>query len=433
MNGKNPPDLSDKNMAKLLRASTEEPNADFERRLIKSTLREVRRERKRLETGKSTRRWWRWAVAASATVAIALLLVWGVFHGPHKPAGVVRNLYGFVSVRNGTDPKPISQSADLQPGQWIETAAGSEAEILLEDRSRLLARPRTRLQIKQSNGTKTVRLEDGFLRIEAAKRDPGRSLSLETPGARIEIVGTKFDVHVVQRRDGRKQTRVSVAAGEVNLESGGKQVVLPANTEGIAEEGRAPVRRSLTPEVNEMIRLIQLNQRMAAESNLPAGVPTIIDFRADGTATVWTVATLKHPQSSRSSLRLEGIQNGVAAFSIEGAPLVTRLQGDALEVEIPHASTQTGPTGSVILSIASVSGIFQRAGEGAIGFERPPAASPLLSLFQFRLPGNAHIEEISPKPIEIREAFSRKVVTVAANCEEFPVPGLAETQPMGGI
>ena len=44
----------------------------------------------------------------------------------------------------------------------------------------------------------------------AAKQAPGNSLTIETPGAKITVPGTRLDVHVVERLDGRKQTRVSV-------------------------------------------------------------------------------------------------------------------------------------------------------------------------------------------------------------------------------
>jgi len=432
MNEENPPDVTDENLSRLLRVSGEEPDLEFQRRLIESTLREVHRERARLKTGKRRNRRWRWVLAASGTAAIVLLFVWGVFRRGPQTAGLVKNLYGIVSIENGSEPKTVTQSADIRAGQWIETSSGSEAEVMLEDNSRLLARPRTRLQIKESNGAKTVRLEDGFLRVEAAKQNPGHPLTFETPGARIEVVGTEFDVHVVEKTDGRKQTRVSVTAGEVELESGGKQIALPPNTEGNAEEGRPPVRRSLTPEVNEMIRLIELNQSLADESNLAAGVPAIIEFQADGTATVWTVVTLERSDSGWSRLHLEGFENGLRAFSLEGVGLATRRKDDTLEMELPKSSAPNVRTVRVILSLTGVPDVFRPAAEGEVRFDRPSAVSPVLNLYQFRLPRNAQIEEISPKPVEIREAFSRKLVTIAANCAAFPVPGLATTQRRGG-
>ena len=96
--------------------------------------------------------------------------------------------------------------------------------------------------------------------MDAAKQAPSNSLTIETPGAKITVLGTRLDVHVVERLDGRKQTRVSVLSGEVELESAGRKIVLLPNMEGVADQGGPPLARSLTAEVNEMIRLVDETQ-----------------------------------------------------------------------------------------------------------------------------------------------------------------------------
>ena len=411
----------DANLKRLLNSSVKEPDSTFESELIESVLEEVRRERRGVESNRLRGRRLGFAVAIAAVI-VATVLLWGALQSVPGKVGLVRNVYGSVIVKNGTPPKTVTETAEILSGQWVETLSGSKAEIVLNDRSRLLTRPRTLVRIMQRKRGGEVLLEKGFLNVEAAGQPPGKLLAIETPGAKITVHGTELDVQVGQRPDGPKQTRVSVASGKVELEAAGEKVVLLREMEGIVEEGKPPVRRSITPEVNEivneMIRLIELNDQLAAQSNVPAGSPAIVDFNDDGTATVWTVASIQNATTADSvqySLRGDHPAFRIKVFSLEGAALPVTGQGKTVHVDLSDAPVKPGQTMKIIVKVPDVRGLF-RAEEGSVfEFDRPASASPVLTLFQFHLPESAHVEQICPAPIEAHKTVLGLVVTVASD------------------
>jgi len=281
MNGKMPKDVPEENVRRLIESSAVEPEPDFQRRLMAAVLEEVRPPRA-LGRGRKTG----WAVALIAAAAVvAAIVVWSIPRGvirradstdpgPNSPseagpvleAGQVRKLSGLVSLQNGPSLRHVDQVEYVHVGQWVETCSESEAAILLPDESRLSIGPHSRVRIAgKTEGTRLV-MERGALQVEAAKQPPGNSLIIETPEATVTVLGTRLEVHVVQTHDGHKQTRVCVLSGKVELESAGRKIVLPANMEGITNEGEPPIIRPLTAEVNEMARLVERTEVLAAGS-----------------------------------------------------------------------------------------------------------------------------------------------------------------------
>lgn len=272
MSGKTPKDIPEENVRRLIESSAVEPQADLQRRLVATVLDEVRPPRAH---GPDRKTGWTVALLAAAGV-VAVFVVWnfprGAFQevdfthpGPNAPShagvvpevGQVRKVSGLVSLQDGQLLRHVDQIEYVRPGQWVETCAESEAAILLPDKSRLSVGPHGRVRIAGTTDGQRLVVERGVLQVEAAKQPPGNSLTIETPAATITVLGTRFEVHVVLTHDGRKQTRVCVLSGEVELESAGRKIVLPANMEGIADEGEPPSIRSLTTEVNEMVRLVE--------------------------------------------------------------------------------------------------------------------------------------------------------------------------------
>ena len=137
----------------------------------------------------------------------------------------------------------------------VRTRAGSKAQILLPDQSKLIPEPRTSLHIARTWHGPRITLEQGTLSLEAAKQPTGKAITIESSRAHIKVLGTKLDVRRVEKPSGKQQTRVRVLSGQVELESGGQKVQLLPGTEGVADENQPPTRVSLVFEVNELIEL----------------------------------------------------------------------------------------------------------------------------------------------------------------------------------
>ena len=263
MNDMMPSTHYEKNLGRLLKTSVAQPDAAFLKKMLNAVSEEVRRERSAQPVARRHSRVMYWSSAiAAAAILLVMFFTWKPITIEQPLAGKVRAVYGLVAL--GADHTSINLQQDqptsvenwevIKSGAWVSTRWGSQAEVLLSDRSRIFSRPQSVFKVENSTKGDTIVLKQGWLSIEAAKQAPDKVLRVETPGVRIAILGTKLDVHLVQKPDGRQQTRVSVTEGQVEMESGGAKIILPANTEGIADEGSSPLRRCLTPEINELVR-----------------------------------------------------------------------------------------------------------------------------------------------------------------------------------
>jgi hypothetical protein len=282
----------------------------------------------------------------------------------------------------------------------------------LADRSRLLSHSRTSIRLESGRKGEKILMQEGWLSVEAAKQAPGKELRIETPSARISVLGTRFDVRLVQKPNGRKQTRVSVTSGQVAMESGGKSILLPANTEGVADEGNAPQRRCLTLEINEMARLRKMNEQRASEKGGRAGSPAIVEFQGDASAVVWAMARLNGTEQTTHTLQLKRDVASAEVFTEEGSPLAARLSGRSLDVQLPGARTAKDSRNWIVLKLVGVQGLFSEQEKGIVACDLAGDGSKTLSLLQFRLPEKARIEEIKPYPIETTKSLSRQVITI---------------------
>ncbi len=406
--------IFEENLSKMLKSSMKKSGSAFEENLSQAVLAEVHQQR--LTANK--RLFFKKISFAAAAAVIFIAAVWFTRPGPVGSVGQVRNLYGIVTVGDGRTSENIVEAADIRSGQWIETLSGSKAEIVLSDQSRLLPAPRTVFQVLNGKHGHRILLKQGYMAVQAAKQPSGKSLMIKTNGSRVKILGTTLDVRLVNKPDGSKQTRVSVASGRVELESSGRKVLLPANTEGIADEGKTPVKRPLNLEVSEMVRLFNKNHEMATQSNVNAGLPTIIDFKGGSTAEVWTMVPyekLEEAQPGQYVLKLKYPAFGATVFTFEGKQLPVHSKGRTLHIDFSEMDLNALQTEPLILKLPEVKGIFQAGEENFVRFDRPSGLHPMVTLFQFRLPELANIEHIYPEPIETAEKLNKLVVTVATN------------------
>ena len=421
----------EQNLQRLLTASVSQ-SAGCESRLLASVLTEVKAQRR------TRRRVLRfpamWAGLAAAAILLLAVGLWqhrtrtpsdsptagpGIVANPPR-IGQVREFYGLVSLRNGEPNHPASPAQAIHSGQWIETRWGSQAEILLDDQSRFLVQPCSLVQIDQKD-MKRIQLENGAFSAEVARQPAGKPLMIQTPAAQIQVLGTKLDVQVVVKPNGRKQTRVTVTSGRVRMDSADRQVLLLPNMEGIAEEGQAPVTRCLTSEVNEMARLIRRSLPLAQQAGLAAGSPTIIDFNDDTSATVWAVAPVENCGSEllrQYVLPRTRSAGSVQVFTLQGAALPVQPVEQGWRVDLSLCPVGQGEQTQLIVRMPDVQGLFRSAGSGSFTFDQPTGGTKAFSLVQVRLPAAASITEVIPKPLETRETLSRLIVTIPAESQQ---------------
>jgi ferric-dicitrate binding protein FerR (iron transport regulator) len=426
--------IFEQNVQRLLASHGGLPTS-LELRLLDSVLAEVRAARCQRRRTLRVVAWWAGAAAAAAAVLLTAVGLW-YLHGRTIPKvtpggagtvakapriGELTEFYGLVSLRNGGPRHGARPAQEIRSGQRIETGWGSQAQVLLDDQSTFLVQPCSLLQIEQKDA-KLIKLESGAFFAEVARQPAGRPLMIQTPAAEIRVLGTKFDVHVVQKATGRRQTRVSVASGVVEMSSAGRTLRLPANTEGIAEEGTEPQRRSLTSEVNEIRRLLEKTAAAATSTGTQPGSPVIIEFNGDATATVWEVMTVTNNTSQpmwHHTLRCGVAQAAVQVFTPEGSPLEVRKQDGAWQVAVAPGQENLPPGESVqqIVRTTGVPGLFQACGGGVFTFDAPGGGTGTTSLVQLRLPSESMVQEIAPPPIETVQTPSRLIVTVQANTQ----------------
>lgn len=412
-------DIFEENLSKMLNSAMEKADSAFDENLTKAVLTEVDRQRSALRYRLIFKKM---SLAAAAVIVIAAIRF--AKQGPAESVGLLRNIYGIVTVSNGNTSEKVLETADIRPEQWIETLSGSKAEILLKDNSKLWPAPRTVLQINNGKNGQQILLQRGFVAIEAAKQPAGKSLTIKTDGSQVRVLGTSLDVRLVKKPDGSKRTRVSVASGSVELESSGEKVLLSANTEGIADEGKTPVKRPSNLEVSEMVRLFNKNNELARQSNVDTGLPAIIDFKGGSTAAVWTMVPyekLEKTGAGHYSLKLKYPASGARVFTLEGAELPVSNQGRNLQIDFSGLDIDTSQINKIVLHLPEIKGIFQ-SGEGSIiHFDRSAGSYPIVTLFQFRLPESANIEQIYPEPIETARKLNKLVITVATDSLAFEV------------
>jgi len=412
-------DIFEENLSKMLNSARNKTDSAFEENLTKAVLTEVDKQRSALRYRLFFKRM---SFAAAAVIVIAA--IWLANQGPAESVGHLRNIYGIVTISNGNTPEKVIETADICAGQWIETLSGSKAEILLKDKSKLWPAPRTVLKICNGRGGQQILLQRGFVAIEAAKQSSGKSLTIKTDGSKVRVLGTNLDVRLVKKPDGSKRTRVSVASGSVELESSGKKVLLSANTEGIADEGKTPVKRPSNLEVNEMVRLFSRNNKLAIQSKVNAGLPAIIDFKGGSSAAVWTIVPhdkLKETNAGQYLLKLKYPAFGAKIFTLEGTELPVNNQGRNIQIDFSGPDADPSQINQLVLYLPEIKGIFQSDEGNIVGFDRPAGLNPIVTLFQFRLPESANIEQIYPEPIETARKLNKLVITVATDSSIFEV------------
>ena len=156
----------------------------------------------------------RWAVAAAVLLAGTTGLI-GFGRRGVKAREVVATVVSAdarVVVRRGGADRPVAAGMDLFEGDRLASPADATAVLDLPDRSRAELGPESTLALHDPGGDSPLELRAGFLAVDAARRPADRPLTIRTPDARAEVLGTRLTLGA-----DAAETHLRVAEGLVHL------------------------------------------------------------------------------------------------------------------------------------------------------------------------------------------------------------------------
>lgn len=128
----------------------------------------------------------------------------------------------------------------MSPDTVFETPLGEQRSIPLSDGSVVVLNTQSRVRTQITAESRDIYLESGQANFTVAQ-DPSRPFRVHTRTAVIQVLGTKFDVHVLTDR-----TNVAVIEGRVQVASGAQSGSAPAQLSA-GEAIMALEQGSLTP------------------------------------------------------------------------------------------------------------------------------------------------------------------------------------------
>lgn len=133
--------------------------------------------------------------------------------------------------------------AETTEARFVESARGRTVSEVLSDGSRVTIGPLSRLVIRYESRARVVELAAGEAYFEVVA-DPSRPFRVKAGTARVEVVGTRFDV---RRFAGR--TLVAVESGAVSVQGrGGESLSLAAGHEiAVGDDGLMGELKSRSP------------------------------------------------------------------------------------------------------------------------------------------------------------------------------------------
>jgi hypothetical protein len=235
----------------------------------------------------------RYAIAAglAALVATGAVLLSGRLglYGPDASARV-RAIEGGLQALEGSAVDPIAAGDVLARGSTVRTGSESGAVLELADGSRVELAQRSQLTLARRGDGVVLDLERGALIVEAAERKRGH-LYVRTDDCTVSVVGTIFSVN-----HGVRGSRVSVVAGEVNVDrSGFERAVLRPGQQlaTTALLGRVPIAREIAWSRNaaqyreQIAALAALGREIDATLATGGRTSTALLDRAPAATTVW--------------------------------------------------------------------------------------------------------------------------------------------------
>lgn len=163
---------------------------------------------------------WKWAIAATLAVGLAIVAFNVYRRIPVESRASVQIASGAVYRVTETESRAIGVGEEIGRGERIRTAKDSNAVVKLEDGSLVEMRERSEFSLSQNSDGTTIHLNRGNVIVEAAPQRDGH-LYVATDDALVSVTGTIFSVN-----NGTKGSRVSVVEGEVHVNHAGDEKVL---------------------------------------------------------------------------------------------------------------------------------------------------------------------------------------------------------------
>ena len=132
----------------------------------------------------------------------------------------IESIEGGLFLVDGETARPIGAGEQIDEGEEVRTAKGSQAFVRLADGSLVELAERAQMSVETASDGTTVNLSRGNVIVQAAKQRDGH-LYVQTPDCLVSVTGTIFAVN-----RGTKGSRVSVVEGEVRVEQSSKDSIL---------------------------------------------------------------------------------------------------------------------------------------------------------------------------------------------------------------
>lgn len=186
---------------------------------------------------------WRRAMVLTAIAAALVLFLGGAWlFSQRGERGIVRITEIGGAVRwtgAGGEVREMPEKGDSLPGGLLETISDdSTLTFTFADGTRLTLLGRSTVAVSD-DGQKAVHLRSGSLSADVRPQPAGRPLLIHTPTARLEVLGTRFEVD-----SDESNTRLAVNEGRVRLTRlmDGRSAEVPAQHETIASLSGAEMR-----------------------------------------------------------------------------------------------------------------------------------------------------------------------------------------------
>jgi ferric-dicitrate binding protein FerR (iron transport regulator) len=195
--------------------------------------------------------WRAWCVALAVALALGVALIaiapWTSRAAP--VIGKVIDLHGEAVVRNeGGESHPVWPGLEIRRGQSLATAGGqSIATLEYLDGTQLTLIGEASLTCSGEE-PKHVVLHQGMLGALVTPQPAGKPMSIATPTASVEVLGTEFSLAASPR-----QTDVAVHQGQVRLTraADGESIEVTSGRRAVAAEARSGLATAAIPEVSD--------------------------------------------------------------------------------------------------------------------------------------------------------------------------------------
>ncbi len=266
----------------------------------------------------------RWLAAAAMVLAMVTGTLAGVLRSYRAPsAWAVLPLAGAPTVAGHA----LTRAAELEPGEWLVTDAGSRARLAVGRIGTAEVGPNSRVRMERGGPTQhRLTLERGVLR--AAITAPPRLFFVRTPSALATDLGCAYTLEV----DSAGSSRLHVTAGWVELSADDSPSLVPAGLVAeVTAGGRpgTPYPEGFPGEARAALRRLDAGSGSAAELDLVFGAlhapSDFITLRQQSGITLWHLLQRVAPAlRGRVYQRLADLSPPPAGVTMEGILVLER-------------------------------------------------------------------------------------------------------------